>query len=94
MKTVSLDTAGGYGDDNKYAEMMADFLCVNKTLEILLLNYFDCTDEGAKAFAASLKKNKTLQVLSLTQNSIGDDGAKAIAEALTENETLQRQNWR
>lgn len=75
--------------DYKAAEILADFLATNPSLQTLDLLENNIGDKGAIAIAQALKTNKNLQDINLRSNLIGHDGAKKIAEMLCVNKGLK-----
>ncbi|KIC73819.1 hypothetical protein DB44_AU00010, partial [Candidatus Protochlamydia amoebophila] len=71
------------------AEVLAQSLASNTTLEVLFLGSNQISDKGAKAIAQSLASNTILKSLYLAGNQISDKGAKAIAQSLASNTTLK-----
>ena len=71
------------GDDG--AEIVADFLKHDNTVERVYISYCKIGPRGTKAIAESLKHNQTVECLNLYGNRIGDEGAEALIEALNYN---------
>ena len=71
------------------AEVLAQALHHNSTLEWLDLSNNSINDAGANALAQVLCHNPTLEWLNLSNNNISDTGVEALAQALYHNSTLE-----
>jgi len=71
------------------AQVLAEALKVNTSLEELDFNHSKIGNKGARALADALKVNTTLKELDLSVNQIGNKGARALAEALKVNTGLK-----
>eukprot|EP00667_Euglena_gracilis_P021461 EG_transcript_23535 len=71
------------------AQLVAEALHTNTTVQKIKLHSNALGPEGAKALAEALQTNATLREVDLTWNAIGPEGAKALAEALQTNATLR-----
>lgn len=76
------------GADDLCAELLADALKINSSLEDLYLNNNQISDVGAAALGEGLKINSSLTTLSLMNNHIGSVGAAALCKGLECNSNL------
>jgi hypothetical protein len=76
------------GDDHG-AEIVADFLKHDNTVERVYLGYCKIGPRGVKAIAESLKHNQTVEEMYLFLNPIGGKGAEALIEALNLNVCME-----
>ena len=77
----------GIGDDG--AEIVADFLKHDETVQSVHLRACNFGPRGAEAIAGSLKHTQTVELLNLYYNQIGDEGAEALLDALNYNVCLK-----
>jgi hypothetical protein len=79
---------------DEMAQALGDSLCMNHTLESLLLNEggFDREPESIEALASGLKTNTALRVLQLTRLGLHDDSIADIATALVDHPALEELN--
>ncbi|KAI9325425.1 hypothetical protein DFJ73DRAFT_767680 [Zopfochytrium polystomum] len=71
------------------AQVIAEALRADSTLQSINLSHNHIGQEGAKALADALIVNNSLQSIVLSGNHIGQEGAKALADALRVNSSLQ-----
>lgn len=68
--------------DSPRAELMADVLRVNATLETLMLRNMGITGSAMRHLALGLRGNKRLHTIDFSRNPIGDVGSAHLASAL------------
>ncbi|UJR06617.1 hypothetical protein I4U23_010901 [Adineta vaga] len=69
-------------------EKLCQALRRNQSLEDLILNRCQISDDGAKLLDMFLKNNKTLKSCSVRSNSITNQGATILLDAIKNNQTL------
>eukprot|EP00756_Hemistasia_phaeocysticola_P000313 Hpha_TRINITY_DN10216_c0_g1::TRINITY_DN10216_c0_g1_i1::g.35066::m.35066 len=69
------------------AEVLAEALVGNRTVEVLNMCDQHVADRGARAFAEMLRRNEKLDRLNLFANAVTDEGCRAIIAALEANNT-------
>ena len=85
LKELNLSQCG-IGDDE--AVIVAAFIKVDDTVEVVYLGVNPIGPRGAKAIADALKHNKKVWRLDLDSNHIGDQGAGLLINALSNNVSI------